>query len=140
MTTDHPARVAGEASRHAVVGKDKQAWLDLFAEDGRVEDPVGPSPLDPDGTGHRGRAALSAFWDNTIARAESIEFRFTDSFACGDECAHTGTIRTAVGGHVMDADGVFVYRVDGDGKLRSLRAFWEFDRALTTLRPAPTDP
>jgi hypothetical protein len=30
---------------------------------------------------------------------------------------------------------VFVYRVGPDGLIRSLRAFWEFDRAMKTLRP-----
>jgi hypothetical protein len=45
-----------------------------------------------------------------------------------------GTITTAVGGHRMDADGVFRYRIDQRGRLLSLRAYWEFDRALKTLR------
>lgn len=133
---EHPARVAGAASRKAVSGKDKAAWLALFAEDGCVEDPVGPSAFDPDGTGHHGRDAISAFWDKTIANADDIEFRFTDSFVCGNECANVGTIRTTVGGQVIDAEGVFVYRVNPEGRIVSLRAFWEFDRALRTVRPA----
>lgn len=133
--TDYPARVAGEASRAAVRAKDKQAWLDLFAEDGYLADPVGPSMLDPEGNGHHGREALSAFWDNAIAKTDDIDFRFTDSFACGDECACTGSIRTTIGGQQMDAEGVFLYRVNGEGKLASLRAYWEFDRALATLKP-----
>ncbi len=48
MTDEHPARVAGNASRAAASGKNKEAWLDLFAEDGWVEDPVGPSGFDPE--------------------------------------------------------------------------------------------
>lgn len=134
-TTEHPARLAGEASRKAVAAKDKQAWLSLFAENASIEDPVGPSPFDEQGTGHHGHEAISAFWDKTIANTDSIEFLFTDSFACGDECANIGTIRTVVGGQVIDAEGVFVYRVDQDGRLRSLRAFWEVDRAIKTIRP-----
>lgn len=133
---DHPARVAGAASRKAVSAKDKAAWLDLFAEDGCVEDPVGPSAFDPEGTGHRGRDAIAAFWDQTIANTDHIEFRFTDSFACGDECANVGTIRTTIGGQIIDAEGVFMYRVDSAGRIASLRAFWEFDRAMRTVRPA----
>lgn len=133
--TDHPARVAGAASRAAVTAKDKQAWLDLFAEDGCVEDPVGPSVFDPAGAGHRGREAIAAFWDNAIAKTDSVEFDFTDSFACGDECANVGVIRSVMGGHVIEAEGVFVYRVNAAGKIVSLRAFWEFDRAMRTIRP-----
>src|SRR5687768_10098650 len=106
-TTEHPARTAGLASQTAVRARDKAAWLDLFAADGIVEDPIGPSGFDPEGKGHRGRAAIAAFWDKAIAQTESIEFLFNDSFACGNEIAFTGTIRSRIGGHQIDADGVF---------------------------------
>jgi hypothetical protein len=131
-TTEHPARVAGLASQTAVRSRDKEAWLDLFAADGIVEDPVGPSGFDPEGKGHRGRDAIAAFWDKVIAQTESIEFLFNDSFACGKEVAFTGTIRSKLGGHQIDADGVYTYRVDDSGKITALRAFWEVDRAMAT--------
>ncbi|WP_216898213.1 nuclear transport factor 2 family protein [Nocardia alni] len=134
-TTDHPARIAGRASQDAVRARDKAAWLDLFAADGIVEDPIGPSVFSPDGSGHRGREAISAFWDKAIAPTESIEFVFGDSFACGSEIAFTGLIRTRIGGQVIDAEGVFTYRVDAAGKIAALRAFWETDRAVKTMRP-----
>lgn len=133
--TEHPARAAGQASMKAVRAKDKEVWLDLFAEDGYVADPVGPSMFDPEGNGHHGREAISAFWDNAISKADDIEFIIRDSVACGNECANIGTIRSTVGGHLMDAEGVFIYCVNENGKLRSLRAYWEFDRALKTMRP-----
>ncbi|MBF6211870.1 nuclear transport factor 2 family protein [Nocardia puris] len=132
--TEHPARAAGLASQAAVRARDKDAWLALFAEDGIVEDPIGPSGFDPEGKGHRGRDAIAAFWDKAIAQTESIEFLFDDSFACGAEVAFTGTIRSRLGGHQIDADGVFTYRVDGAGKIAALRAFWEVDRAMATAR------
>ncbi|MGV9680430.1 nuclear transport factor 2 family protein [Nocardia sp. NPDC003482] len=133
-TTDHPARLAGRASQAAVRARDKQAWLELFAPDGIVEDPIGPSVFDPEGRGHRGRDAIAAFWDKAIAPTESIEFLFEDSFACGHEIAFTGLIRTRMAGHVIDAEGVFTYRVDASGKITALRAFWETDRAMATMR------
>lgn len=132
----HPAVVAGRASQAAVRAKDKRAWLALFAEDGSVEDPVGPSGFDPQGTGHHGRERIAAFWDRAIALAEDIDFRFDDSFACGNEVAFTGLIRTRVGGQVIDAQGVFTYRVDEQGRIAALRAFWEVPRAMATARPA----
>ncbi|WP_280265215.1 nuclear transport factor 2 family protein [Nocardia wallacei] len=135
-TTDHPARIAGRASQSAVRARDKAAWLDLFADDGIVEDPIGPSHFDPEGKGHRGRDAIAAFWDKAIAQTESIEFVFDDSFACGNEVAFTGLIRTHIGGQVIDAEGVFTYRVDDAGKIAALRAFWETDRAMKTMKPA----
>ncbi|MBB5913232.1 ketosteroid isomerase-like protein [Nocardia transvalensis] len=135
-TTDHPARAAGKASQAAVRARDKAAWLELFAADGIVEDPIGPSVFDPEGVGHRGREAIGAFWDKAIASTESIEFVFDDSFACGNEVAFTGLIRTHIGGQIIDAEGVFTYRVDSAGKILALRAFWETDRAMKTMRPA----
>ncbi|SLJ82793.1 ketosteroid isomerase-like protein [Mycobacteroides abscessus subsp. abscessus] len=50
--------------------------------------------------------------------------------------AFTGVIRSRLGGHVIDAEGVFTYRVDAAGKLAALRAYWEVDRAMRTARPA----
>lgn len=133
----HPAREAALASYDAVCRKDKDAWLALFAPDGWIEDPVGSSPIDPSGAGHHGAQARAAFWDKTIQTVERFVFEITDSFAAGNECANTGVIHmTLAGGHVMDCEGVFVYRVDDEGRLLSLRAVWEFDRAMATLRQA----
>ncbi|MFI6046574.1 nuclear transport factor 2 family protein [Nocardia sp. NPDC051321] len=135
-TTTHPARAASRALHAAVQAHDKDAWLAMFAADAIVEDPVGPSDFDPEGAGHRGRDAISAFWDKTIAPNESIEFLFDDSFACGNEVAFTGKVRSRNGGQVIDAEGVFIYRVDAAGKIVAVRAFWEFERTMRTMRPA----
>lgn len=132
---DHPARAASWRSMEAVVAGEKEKWISLFAPDGSVEDPVGPSPFDPEGLGHHGHEAIGAFWDKTIALAEGFDFTMTDSFANGPECANVGTITIHLpGGNLMDTDGVFVYRVDADGLIRSVRAHWEMDRAMKTLR------
>jgi steroid Delta-isomerase len=131
----HPARDAALRSYDAVCRKAKDEWLALFAEDGWIEDPVGPSVFDEQGAGHHGPAGRSAFWDLTIANVQRFVFEITDSFAAGDECANVGTIRTTLSnGYQVDTEGVFVYRVDGAGKLLSLRAIWEFDRAMATAR------
>ena len=138
MSEDHPARRAGLLSQHHVAQGNREAWLDLFAEEGMVQDPVGPSPLDPTGKGHRGKQALAAFWDNVIAKAE-VSFDYPKSYAAGDECAFTGAvINTLPGGREFRAHGVFVYRVDEDGKLLSLRAFWEFKNPEGASHPPVT--
>jgi ketosteroid isomerase-like protein len=133
--TAHPARTASRRSMDAVSRGAKDEWLALFADDAVVEDPVGVSMFDPTGEGHRGRAAIAAFWDLTIGNAERIEFEIRDSFAAGDEVANVGTISSYLpGGSRVDAEGVFVYRVNDDGRIVSLRAFWETERAMATLR------
>ena len=123
------ARELARRSQAAVAAKDRSAWLALFADDAVVQDPIGPSPLDPGGAGHRGAAAIAAFYDTVIATAERITFEIESSYLCGDEVADVGVIRTVLPGgrQVAVVHGVYTYRSNGDGKLAALRAFWEFD-------------
>lgn len=133
--SQHPARAASQRSMAAVMAQDRDAWLALWSEDGCVEDPVGPSWLDPEGKGHRGKAAIAAFYDTTIGTLDAIRFELTESFACGNEVANVGTIHLSIpGGTTARCEGVFVYRVDHAGKLVSLRAFWEIDRMTATMQ------
>ncbi len=131
-TNGHPtARDLARLSQAAVRAKDREGWLRLFAPDAVVADPIGPSPLDPAGGGHRGLAAIAAFYDALIAPNEQISFEIERSYLCGDEVADVGTIRTTLPGgrHVVVVRGVYTYRGDGAGRLAALRAYWEFDAA-----------
>jgi ketosteroid isomerase-like protein len=114
-------------SQAAASAKDRGTWLGLFADDAVVEDPVGPSPLDPAGRGHRGAAAIAAFYDNVIGRVDRMAFEIERSYLCGDEIADVGAITmTLPGGQTHVVRGVFTYRGDGAGRIVALRAFWEF--------------
>ena len=129
MASDNStARELGRRSRAAIEAKDRDGWLALFAPDAIVQDPIGPSPLDPAGYGHRGAAAIAAFYDTVIAPNERITFEIEHSHLCGDEVADVGVIRTTLPGgqHVAVVRGVYTYRADGAGRLAALRAFWEF--------------
>jgi ketosteroid isomerase-like protein len=120
------ARELGLASMAAVEAGDRQAWLALFADDGVVEDPIGPSAFDPEGRGHRGIEAIAAFYDTVIAANESITFDIHQSFLCGEEAANVGVIRiTFAGGSAVEVEGIYMYRRSPDDKIASLRAFWE---------------
>ena len=125
------ARELGIASRAAVEAGDREGWLAMFAPDAVVQDPIGPSPFDPEGRGHRGLEAIGAFYDTVIANSEKIAFEIERSYLCGDEVADVGIIRTTLAGgkHMAVVRGVYTYRSNGDGKIASLRAFWEFDAA-----------
>jgi steroid Delta-isomerase len=122
------ARDLARRSQAAVKAKNRAEWLSLFADDAVVEDPIGPSPFDPDGAGHRGPDAIAAFYDNVIAPNELITFEIERSYLCGNEVADVGVIRTVLPGgrHVAVVTGVYSYRSNGAGKLDALRAFWEF--------------
>jgi steroid Delta-isomerase len=123
------ARELGLRSRAAVVAKDKETWLSLFAPDAFVQDPIGPSAFDPEGKGHHGHEAIGAFYDTVISSSDAIAFEIQQSYLCGDEVADVGIIKTTLAGgtHMAIVHGVYTYRTNGAGKLASLRAFWEFD-------------
>jgi hypothetical protein len=130
----HPARLAAQRSMEAVHAKDKDAWVANFADDGVVEDPIGPSPFDPDGKGPRGKPAIAAFWDRLIG-PNRVFFDIRESFACGDECANVGSVNTVLpNGAIMIVNGVFTYRVDANGKVLALRAYWAMS-AVKSVAP-----
>jgi len=109
--------------------KDREGWLALFADDAVVEDPVGPSFVDPEGKGQRGIAAISAFYDNVVSQSESLKFTIRQSIECGDEVANIGEIRiTLPGNQVGTVQIANIYKVNAEGKLVSLRSFWEQDK------------
>ena len=116
------------------MARDKDAWLAVFDDDGIVEDPIGPSPFDPEGNGHRGRAAISAFWDKAIAPTGKIEFVFRDTYQCGNEEANVGHILITTGDYQVTAEGVFTYKATADGRMAALRAYWEIDQAAGSTK------
>lgn len=131
---DHPARRAAQRSMTLVAAGHRDGWLGLFAPDALVEDPVGPSMLDPEGNGHRGRDGIERFWDQLVSTVDRFRFHVIDSFANGPCCANVVTITTTMsGGTTMTIDCVIIYTVDEDGLVTSLRAHWEPDRAMATL-------
>ena len=104
-------------------------------QNGIVEDPIGPSPLDPAGEGHRGLEAIAAFWDKQIA-PNRILFNIVESYAAGSEIANVGAITiTMPNGVVTIVNGVFTYSVNEAGKLLSLRAYWELPNMLVFAPP-----
>jgi ketosteroid isomerase-like protein len=114
---------------HLVRRRARGHRLREFAPDAVVEDPVGPSTLEPAGAGHHGAAAIAAFYDAVIGPAEQIAFEIERSYLCGDEVADAGVVRTTLadGRQVAVVQGVCTYRGNGEGKLAALRTFWEYD-------------
>lgn len=124
----HPAKLAAWRSIDAVARGDKQAWLDNFAEDALVEDPIGKSIIDPTGEGFRGKQAIEGFWDKNIANMRPM-FSLQDSICCGDECANIGTLTIQFpNGVITQLYGVYTYRVNDEGKVVALRTYWEADQ------------
>ena len=127
------AQELGFLSRDYAVAKDKQNWLDLFAEDAIVQDPIGKSPLDPVGEGHKGKEAIENFYDTVIANG-NIEFNILESIPCADECANFAQIVNVVGDVKIETKMIVIYRVNSDDKIVSLRAFWDYEKMEDQLK------
>tara|TARA_Y100000589_G_C26923457_1_gene535374 strand:- start:55 stop:465 length:411 start_codon:yes stop_codon:yes gene_type:complete len=127
------AQELGFLSRDYAVAKDKQKWLDLFAEDAIVQDPIGKSPLDPIGDGHKGKEAIEKFYDTVIANG-NIEFNILESIPCADECANFAQIINVVGDVKIETKMIVIYRANSDNKIVSLRAFWDYEKMEDQLK------
>ena len=114
-------------SRDFAVAKDKESWLALFDKDALVQDPIGKSPLDPEGNGHKGLAAIEKFYDTVIANG-NIEFTIVESIPCANECANYAQIANIVGDIKIETKMIVIYRINSNNKIESLRAFWDYQK------------
>jgi ketosteroid isomerase-like protein len=128
MTTarDLSARDLSIASLEAVKAGDRQAWLDLYDEDGVIQDPVGKSHYDSTGEGHRGKVAIGKFWDAFSAQQKAFDYEIHKSALCGNEVAVYATLHiTLKSDQAFSVDVLNVYKQADSGKIASLRSFWE---------------
>ena len=137
MSEQHPAKRVSLLSREYVHSHNKAGWLGLFSEDAIIEDPIGVSPIDEAGKGHRGVAAREAFWENNIANSD-IKIVMHQSYAAGLECANIVTLNTILtfGGktYSQEVNGIFTYQVNEAEQLVALRGYWEVDEMMKTIK------
>lgn len=111
----------------AVQAGDRERWLDFFAEDAQVEDPVGHIPPIV------GREALGQFWDGAIAALASVKFDVSREWEAGEEAMLFATVTVvAPNGTEVSYDGTFNYTIE-DGRIVSLRAFWDMPAVAAAL-------
>ena len=68
-----------------------------------------------------------------ISQSESLKFTIRQSIECGDEVANIGELRiTLPGNQVGIVQIANIYKVNAEGKLVSLRSFWEQDKLTFT--------
>lgn len=136
MGNGYLVQAASHKSGEYVMSKNKEAWLSLFADDAVVQDPVGESPLDTTGRGHKGKEAISAFWDMVIAPGK-IDFQIRSSHPAGDECANVvDLVNSMPGGVDIKTKMVVVYTGDSEGRITSLKAYWEYSKVQDQLEKA----
>ncbi|UEA32968.1 ketosteroid isomerase family protein [Mycobacterium avium subsp. avium] len=124
-----PALAASQASWRCVQAHDRAGWLALMSDDVVIEDPIGESVTNPDGTGVRGKEAVGAFFDANIAANQlSITCEETFPSSSPDEIAHILVLNSRFdGGVTSSVRGVFTYKVDEAGLITNMRGYWNLD-------------
>jgi steroid delta-isomerase len=83
----------------------------------------------------RDQVGVGAFWDLAIAPVKEFRFTIRDSFANGNACANIGTFSTVMeDGTLADTDLIATYVINDEGRIVSMRAHWEVERTLATVR------
>lgn len=131
MTTTEltPAMAASRESWRCVQTHDREGWLALMADDVVIEDPIGPSVTNPDGTGVRGKENVAAFYDTNIA-ANNLTVTCEETFPSSspNEVAHILVLRSQFeGGVTSTVRGMFCYRLNDEGKISNLRGYWNLE-------------
>lgn len=105
--------------------EDREGWLDLFAEDAWIEDPVG-TPR------RNGRKEIGEFWDETHTVPDAIELRPLGIVTViGNEGIFTMQARATLGDSVFGIDIIDLMTFDDAGKITTMRAFFD----PTTMAP-----
>jgi steroid delta-isomerase len=89
--------------------------VDLYADDGTVEDPVG-------GEVHIGRQAIHGFYANIPAGHNAAEM-FTLRTA-GNEAAFYWALTVELGGNRVRIEIISTMAFNEDGKIASMKAYW----------------
>jgi steroid Delta-isomerase len=124
-----PALIASQSSWRCVQARDREGWLALMADDVVIEDPIGKSVTNPDGTGVRGKEGVGAFFDSNIA-ANQLTITCEETFPSSspNEIAHILVLRSKFdNGVTSTVRGVFTYRVDDAGLITNMRGYWNLD-------------
>ncbi len=107
---------------------DVQRYVNQFAPDGVLEDPVGTPPV-------QGTQAITAFITNIIAPFSEIKHKIQDINVCGQEAAVNWKLhlKTTTGKKII-IDGMGVFKFNQNGKLQSVREFWDLEAFLAALQ------
>jgi steroid Delta-isomerase len=89
--------------------------VDLYAEDGTVEDPVG-------GEVHIGSEAIRGFYA-MIPKGDNATELFTLR-ALGNEAAFYWALTVELGGNRLRIEIISTMTFNGDGKIASMKAYW----------------
>jgi steroid delta-isomerase len=125
-----PAQVEAAVEEYfASIGSlDVQRYVSNFAPDGVLEDPVGTPPI-------QGTQAIAAYFGAIIAPFTEIKPYIQEVVVCGQEAAVNWKLRLkTTTGKVIIIDSMGVFKFNSEGKLQSVREFWDLAVFLSQLQ------
>lgn len=131
---NHPAVQANIQSTTLAAQGDKTGWLALYAENALLKDPVGISPLEPTGEGHKGKAAIERFWD-TVIGPSNITLNVKQRIISGPRnCAVLQEVVNDMGeGKSTTVPMIATYEVNEAGLITEMCAYWDFDGLIAQM-------
>lgn len=136
MNTDnsHLAMQANIQSVTLAMKGDREGWLALYADDAVVKDPVGKSPFDAAGDGHRGKAGIAKFWDTVIGPSKLTINVHTRIPSGTHSCAVHQTAINDMGKGKTEVDMIATYEVNDEGKITAMSAYWSWPEMEAQLK------
>lgn len=125
-----PAQVEAAVEEYfASIGSlDVQRFVNNFAPDGVLEDPVGTPPI-------QGTQAIAAYFGAITAPFSHIKPYVQEVIVCGQEAAVNWKLRLkTTTGKTIIIDGMGVFKFNQAGKLQSVREFWDLAAFLEQLQ------
>ena len=102
----------------AIRAMDAEAFANTFAEDGTTSDPVGTAAI-------TGREAIREFLTSICQNFKSVGLTEESIFVAGNGAAVKWTGHgTSATGKEVKFEGIDVFEVNADGKIQTVRAYW----------------
>ena len=111
----------------AIRGLNVEAWLDCFASDASNIDPA-------DAPAQTGHAAIRPVLEGAAQAFHSIHIVEDGVFIVGNQAAVKWTADFTMNGKTARSEGVDVIDFSEDGKIQTLRAFWNPTAMLAQLQ------
>jgi hypothetical protein len=108
---------AAQQSLQAAGARDRDGWVGLFADGGRVEAPVGSRP-------HRGARQIGRFYDTFIGPRQ-ITYRRDVDIVAGATVIRDLELEVAMGAVTMRIPAYLRYALTPDLRITELQAYWE---------------
>lgn len=105
-----------------------QRYVNNFAANGVLEDPVGTPPI-------QGTQNIAGYFGAIIAPFSQIKPKVQEVIPCGQEAAVNWKLNlTTAAGKKITIDGMGIFKFDQTGKLQSVREFWDLAAFLAQLQ------